>query len=856
MTFKALFIVTLLSTTGPIAWGAAGQEQPGSEAAAPSASAPSASAPNASIAPGLSIQPAGASAKGALRLVGPDARQQLAVSLQLNTGGVRDVTRSVTYSVKPEGVIKIDATGFALPVADGTATVTARTPDGQAASRRVAVERFNDIIPVHFVNDVVPVFTKAGCNSGGCHGKSGGQNGFRLSLLGFEPQEDFLHLVKESRGRRLFVAAPEHSLLLTKATGEVPHGGGKRLEVGSDDYRTIARWIAQGTPYGKETDPRVARIEVFPKDRTMPLGGTQQLVVTAHYTDGSTHDATRSAMYETNDKEMGEIDTTGHLTVNQQPGNVNVMVRYQGQVGVLQATLPLGAPVDNLPAAKNYVDELIFKKLKQVGMPPSELCDDPTFVRRVTLDIAGRLPTPEETTAFLADSHAGKRDKLIDRLLESPGYADFFANKWSALLRNKRVNPADVRGNYAFHAWVRESLQSNKPYDQFVREVVSASGDMAANPAAIWYRQANTPTLQLEDTAQLFLGTRLQCAQCHHHPYDRWSQRDYYSMSAFFSTVTRKPGSKMGEEVIFARHDRSFGVNKKDGKEVPVAGLGGEPMDIPADQDPRMALSDWMARPDNKFFAPSLVNRYWKHFFGRGLVDPEDDMRETNPATHPELLDALAKDFVASKFDLKHLVRTIARSSTYQLSALPNRYNGPDRHHFSRFYPRRLNAEVLLDAVDQVTKSGTTFTNLPAGTRAVQLPDNSFNAESYFLTVFGRPESSSACECERSADASLAQSLHLFNGADIQGKLSSDAGRAAALTAEKERSDEERVRELYLWAYARQPDAEELKLAVAHLARVPNDKDGKPLASEAARRQAFEDVLWALINTKEFLFNH
>jgi hypothetical protein len=835
MTRNALLIVTLFATFGLIA------------APAPASGAET---------PALSIQPVPADAAGALRLTGRDARQQLSVGLPLETGDVRDVTRAVTYAVEPAGIVQVDAGGFVIPLADGTATVTARTTDGRSATRRITVERFGEILPVHFVNDVVPIFTKAGCNGGGCHGKSGGQNGFRLSLLGFEPQEDYLHLVKESRGRRLFVAAPERSLLLTKATGEVPHGGGKRLERGSDDYRTIARWIAQGTPYGKETDPRVARIEVSPTDRTLPLGGSQQLVVTAHYTDGSTHDVTRGAVYETNDKEMGTIDGTGHLAVNQQPGTVNVMVRYQGQVGVFQATLPLGAPVDSLPPAKNYVDELVFKKLKQVGMPPSEVCDDPTFVRRVTLDIAGRLPTPAETTAFLADADPAKRDRLIDRLLDSPDYADYFANKWSALLRNKRVNPTDVRGNYAFHDWVRESLRANKPYDQFVREVVAASGDMATNPAAVWYRQANTPTLQLEDTAQLFLGTRLQCAQCHHHPYDRWSQRDYFGMAAFFSTVTRKPGSRMGEEVIFARHSVPSGINKKDGKPVPATGLGSEPTDVSADEDPRQALVDWMARPDNRFFAPSLANRYWKHFFGRGLVDPEDDMRETNPATNPELLDALAKDFVASRFDLKHLVRTITRSSTYQLSAIPNRYNGRDRHHFSRFYPRRLNAEVLLDAVDQVTRSRTDFASLPPGTRAVQLPDNSFNAQSYFLTVFGRPESSSACECERSADASLAQSLHLFNGADIQAKLSSNEGRAAALTNEKERSDEDRVRELYLWAYARQPDAEELKLAVEHLARTPRDKDGNPLPPDAARRQAYEDVVWALINTKEFLFNH
>jgi hypothetical protein len=735
--------------------------------------------------------------------------------------------------------------------------VTAKSPDGASASVRFVVEHFNDTIPVNFVNEVMPVFTKAGCNGGGCHGKSGGQNGFRLSLLGFEPTEDYTHLVHEARARRLNVASPERSLLLTKAVNEIPHGGGKRLDPASDDYRTIVRWIAQGMPYGKDTDPRVARIEVFPKARTLPMGGNQQLVVTAHYTDGSTRDATRGAVFESNDKELAGVEPTGWLSATHKPGMLNVMVRYQGQVGVFQATLPLGAPVDTLPPAKNFVDELVFKQLKQVGMPPSELADDATFIRRVTLDVAGRLPTPAEVTAFVGDQDAAKRDKLIDRLVDSGDYADYFANKWSALLRNKRETTASARGNYAFHAWIRDSLYRNKPFDQFVREVIGASGDMAANPPVAWYRGAKTTTIQLEDTAQLFLGTRLQCAQCHHHPYEKWSQRDYYGMAAFFSTVQRQPSSRPGDLLVFAKRAQPAAVNKKNGQPVPPTALGAEPLALSADQDPRQALAEWMAKPDNRFFAASLVNRYWKHFFGRGLVDPEDDIRETNPATNPELLDALAKDFVASRFDLKHLVRTICKSSTYQLASTPNRYNGADRQSFSRYYPRRLQAEVLLDAVNQVTGSKTAFASLPPTVRAVQLPDNSFNAESYFLTVFGRPESSSACECERSTDASLAQSLHLFNSADVQAKLTADTGRAASLVSEKDaRPDEEKVRELYLWAFARQPDADELKLASQHLARERKGPDGKPLAPVAAKRQGYEDLLWALVNTKEFLFNH
>jgi hypothetical protein len=400
-------------------------------------------------------------------------------------------------------------------------------------------------------------------------------------------------------------------------------------------------------------------------------------------------------------------------------------------------------------------------------------------------------------------------------------------------------------------------MYRNKPFDQFAREIIAASGDSTTNPPVAWYRGAKTTQIQVEDTAQLFLGTRLQCAQCHHHPYEKWSQRDYYSMAAFFSTVQQVPSERPGEMIVFAKRGLATAVNKKDQKPVPPAALGAEPAKLTPDQDPRQALADWMASPDNKFFSPSLVNRYWKHFFGRGLVDPEDDIRETNPATNPELLDALAKDFVVSKFDLKHVVRTICKSSTYQLSSTPNRYNAADKQSFSRYYPRRLAAEVLLDAVNDVTKANQAFTNLPARTRAVQLPDNSFNAESYFLTVFGRPESSSACECERSTDASLAQSLHLFNSGDVQTKLTADTGRAATLAGEKDaRPDEAKVRELYVWAFARQPDTEELKLANEYIVKERKAADGKPLATPAGKRQGYEDLVWALINTKEFLFNH
>ena len=809
-----------------------------------------------------------------------DAHQQVVAT----GAGDLDVTRAVTWSVEPSGVARVDGSGRVTPVADGAAALVARMAAGTEARIPVVVAGANRSPPIHFANQIVPIFTKYGCNGGGCHGKAAGQNGFRLSLLGFEPEEDYDHLVREARGRRLFPAAPERSLLLTKGTAQLPHGGGRRLEPGSDDYRLLVRWIGQGMPPGAVDAPSVARLEVYPAERILPLDGQQQLVVTAHYTDGSTGDVTRSALYEANDKDMAATDALGRVKVFNQPGVVAVMVRYQGKVAVFRATVPLGVQVATLPPSRTFVDDLVFSELQKVGLPPSEVADDATFLRRVTLDIAGRLPSESELEAFLEDSRrrrgamlfpasdrpapepteatAAAREAVIERLLAGGDYADYFANKWSALLRNRRTDPRQARGTLAFHGWIRDSLLHNKPYDQFVREIVSASGDMNRNPPVAWFRQVRTPQVQLEDAAQLFLGQRLQCAQCHHHPYERWSQADYWSFGAFFSRVAYRPGMRPGEETLVHRRGEPKTTNKKTGQPVSPAGLGESIAGLSPDEDPRHLLADWMTGPTNRFFARALVNRYWKQFFVRGLVDPEDDLRDTYPATHPELLDALAAHFVAGGYDLKELVRTLTRSTAYQLSAVPNAHNTRDRHHFSRFYPRRLPAEVLYDSLNRLVGAEARFEGLPPGTRAVCLPDNSFNAGSYFLTVFGRPDSASACECERSMEASLSQSLHLINAKDLQERLAGDGGRAAMLARQDPAGDPGSVQALYRLAYARDPHSEELKIALDHLGKrtPPPGTDATFEEAEAgrlqARREAYEDTLWALLNTKEFLFNH
>ena len=710
--------------------------------------------------------------------------------------------------------------------------------------------------PLSFVNDVQPILTKAGCNAGACHAKAiTGQRGFRLSVLGYEPEEDYEAIVKQGKGRRVFPPAPEESLLVTKGAAIVPHTGGKKIEPGSPAYQTLVRWIAEGMNYASADEPKVARIDVQPGRQTMKVKTSQQLKVTAHFSDGSTRDVTSLALYEPNDKAMAETSESGLVKVLDIPGNVAVMVRYAGLVSVCSVSIPLGAPVAQVPPSKNYIDDFVFNNLKQIGVPPSPICDDGTFIRRVTLDIAGRLPTPAETEAFLADKNAEKRDRLIDSLVGSSDYADYFANKWTSLLKNKRDDNADITANFAFHAWMRDNLLANTPYDQIVRQILASTGTIVSNPPVAWYKRVKEPTTQLEDVAQLFLGVRMQCAQCHHHPFEKWSQAEYYQLAAFFSQVGRKPTAVAGEDLIFHKRGVAQAEHRKTHVMLKPAGLGEPPLDIAPDDDPRLKLVDWMAEKSNPFFAKALVNRYWKHFFKRGLVEPEDDLRDSNPPTNPELLDALAKQFVESKYDLKAIVRTIAQSHTYQLSALPNEYNAVDRQAYSHYYPKRLTAEVLLDSIDQVTGAKSDFADLPPGTRAVSLPDNSYNRASPFLKVFGRPEATSVCECERVQSASLAQSLHLMNAPDIKAKLTAPGGRAEAC-AKPGAADPQSIRDTYVAAFSRQPTAEEVKIAEAHVAYPRAGADGKPLDPQRSKRTGYEDLLWALLNTKEFLYNH
>jgi hypothetical protein len=791
-------------------------------------------------------------------LNGSDDAAQLVVTGTLADGRLVDLTHVARYAVANATAV-VGTTGRVQPKANGAGEIAVSFG---AHTARLPVEARNvgENLPLNFTNQVVPVFTRLGCNSGGCHGKIAGQNGFRLSLLGFEPDLDYMTLVKEGRGRRLFPANPDASLFLTKATGRSPHGGGKKMEPDSDEYKVVRRWIAAGMPWGQDTDPKVTRISVFPEHRILSRGTTQQIAAYAHYSDGTVEDITRRAQYESNDGEIAAVTEGGQVRTLQLSGEAAIMTRFQGVVTVTRITVPLGVPT---PAwqfpEQTVVDRHTAKKWRELGLVPSELCTDEQFIRRASLDITGTLPTPPQVAAFVADQDAKKREKLVDRLLETPEYAYFFANKWADILRVKRRGEqARAHGTFAFHEWIRTSVAADTPYSDFVRGIITATGDERRNPAVVWYKELTTPENFVDDVGQVFLGQRLACANCHHHPYEKWSQDDYWGLAAFFGRVGRKelrlPSANPNNndnrtQVIFTR--AAGGVtNKRTNKAAEIRPLDGQPVE-PGEADPREKLADWMTAKNNPFFARAVANRYWAHFFGRGIVDPLDDMRVTNPPSNPELLDALAKDLTDNNYSLKALVRTICKSRTYQLSSSPNDFNKNDKQAYARFYPRRVPAEVLLDAVNQVTDSPAGFNGLPrdrnAPGRAIMLPDESFT--SYFLDVFGRPQRISACECERVNEANLAQALHLLNSDEIQGKLTRAGGRAATLAADP-RPDEQKLTELFRWVFARTPTREDMTAALGHI----REMEGKH-AGPAGKRIAYENILWALLNTKEFVFN-
>jgi hypothetical protein len=781
---------------------------------------------------------------GQSTLVGQRATRQLIASATDADGSVRDLTRALTWSSLDPGVATVSPKGQVIPVGNGKATIVARGGSVDVAAT-VEVSGMDRATPVSFRNDVIPSFSQASCNTGACHGTPTGKGGFRLSLRGYLPDQDYMTLTREAGGRRINVLASESSLLLKKPLGEVAHEGGLKLLRNSKSYEYLRDWMNEGA----RDDPgatAAVRLEILPGARVLNAPSkTQQAVVIAHYADGSSRDVTPICYYNSSNPEIAEVDADGYITFKNR-GEVAVIAHYLDLVANVRLTYLVEVPgfkVAEVPQ-DNTIDRTVFAKLNRMRISPSEPCTDAEFIRRATLDALGILPTPDEVKAFLADTTPDRRTKLVDKLLARPEFADFWTLKFADILRaNGRL--IETKGTHAFNRWIKSNLQRNVPLDQFVRDLLTANGSTLRNPAANYYRISRDPENSTETTAQLFLGVRIQCAKCHNHPFERWTQDDYYGFAAFFSRIKRKPGTLPEDEVIYAVNSGEV-RQPRTGKTMKPKALGGPTYDDAGSPDPntadrRQKLAEWLTGPQNPFFARSLVNRIWFHLMGRGVVEPVDDFRDSNPASNDELLDGLTADFIKGGFNLKALVRSILVSRTYQLSSKANEFNAADSLYFSHAATRLLPAEVLLDAISTVTGTTTPFAGLPSGTRATQIPDGKM--ENPFLKTFGRPARELACECERESDSNLSQALQLIGGATVNGKLRDDNGRMARLAREKI-SNEEVARELYLVALARDPNATETAAAVKHLTTATD------------RRQAVEDLGWVLINSKEFLFRH
>lgn len=766
-----------------------------------------------------------------------------------------DVTREVTYSSTEPRIARVTESGVVRPVGDGQTTIVAQLGLLRVETI-VTVQQATVALPLDFEYRVQPILTAYSCNSGACHGKQRGQNGFQLSLLGFDADFDYQALVMEGRGRRIFPAAPERSLMLLKASGSVPHGGGTRLDDTGDDYRLIQRWIAAGMPRSTPETPTIERVTIYPDNRVMRFEESQQLAVTAHYSDGTRRDVTAHASFQSNESPIAAVDPNGLIHTSTIAGEASIMARYMSQIAIHDVSIPYEGQVDESVYAAlprhNFIDDLMWQKLQRLQLTPSEAAPDHVFLRRVYVDVIGRLPTSDESRTFLADDTPDKRLRLIDTLLESPEYADHWANKWVDLLR---PNPyrVGIKAVLNFDAWIRDSFRKNKPYDQFVRELVSAQGSTWRNGAATLFRDRRAADELSTMVSQLFLGIRLECAKCHHHPFEAWAQDDFYGFAAYFSRIGRKgtglsPPISGSEEIVFTA-DKGSVTHPLTGKVMEPSPLFGEaPLpatgsaETPSDVDPREVLADWITSPENPFFEQVMANRVWADLMGRGLVDPVDDLRATNPPTNAALLQALGADFREHGYDLKHLIRTIALSYAYGLSSLPNERNTGDTRYYSRYLRQRLRAEVLLDSVCGVTGVGERFQAMPPDSRANQLWTH--RIDSLFLDTFGRPDRNQDPPSERTTDASVVQALHLMNSPALHKKVTDDAGRAAQLAA-SDRPVEEIVEELYLSIYCRYPDPEEMDLARSLFE-----------TQEVSRRQATEDLMWALLNTPEFVFKN
>ena len=798
---------------------------------------------------GVSVSPVEA------KLVRNFEQVQLVVTAKNADGSITDrsgdLTNSASFVSSAPNIVSVNSQGRLLAKANGQATIKV-TAGGATHDVPVTVSGVVDQPQPEFLRDIEPILGKTGCNMGPCHAVQHGQAGFKLSVFGFDPDADRNAIVRDRQQRRLNAVDPEQSLFLLKPTMLIPHGGGKRLAPGSVEHQTLVAWIKAGAPAPTKDALKVTGIEVFPKQRVGQIGLKQQLRVEATYSDGSKRDVTGLARFDSMDDGMLAVTNDGFVTTSS-AGQASVMARFEGQATICMFVIPyrqdfqLAGWTNN-----NFVDEHASQKFKELGIEPSTLCDDATFIRRVFLDATGTLPTVDQTKKFLASAEPKKREQLIDELLGLTGdsardihndnYAANWTLKWADLLRNSSNGRNADQGMWAMHNWLKDSFRTNKPLDGFVRELVMGKGSIYMNGPANYFRVFNNSSDLAEATAQIFLGVRLECAKCHHHPFEKYGQEDYYAFSAFFSRVTNKGSEEFGlfgrEQVVIVRSTGEVS-HPKTGKRLAPTPLDGPSVDHPLDR--RIGLADWLVSKDNKLFANNIANRYVRYLLGRGLVEPVDDLRSTNPPTNPALLDVLAKHFVDSGFNLKQLLRAIMVSRLYQLDSQPTANNAADLRFYSHYFVKRISAEPLLDAIDQVTDSRTKHNNLPLGTRAIELPDAEY--PNYFLNTFAKPRRVSVCECERAPDENLTQALHTLNGDTLASKLSDKKGRITRLLTAKTPADDI-INELYLAALCRMPRPEEVTAAHEIVSQAGSPQEG------------YEDVLWALMNSKYFLFVH
>jgi hypothetical protein len=765
--------------------------------------------------------------------------QSLIVQATYADGITRDVTAEANMKLSDPSLAKLDQ-NVLHPAADGSGEVTVEF-GGKAVSLPLVVKDATAERPISFKLDVMPVFMKSGCNMGSCHGAARGKDGFRLSLFGFDPDGDYDRLTREISGRRINLARPHESLLLTKAIGDVPHTGGKRFEADSHYTKTIIRWLESGAPKDSGEVPAVASVEIYPPGAVLDgKDTTQQVNVRAKYSDGTDRDVTNLAYFMTNNDNSAAIGQDGVVTASER-GEAFLTARFETHtVGTHFIVLPKGLQFTwkEIPE-NNYVDTLMNDKFKKLRMQPSELCTDEEFLRRATLDITGVLPTLEEYETFMQSSDPDKRAKLVDELLGRKAFVELWVMKWAELLQIRTTQQISYKSMLRYYNWLQEKLASNMPMDQMVRELLGSNGGTFANAATNYY-QNETDTLKVaENVAQVFMGMRIQCAQCHNHPFDRWTMDDYYSFAAFFSQIGRKKGEDPREIIVF--NSGGGEVRHPVGNRVMQPKfLGGDVPDVQG-KDRRQVMVAWLASPDNPYFAKNLANIVWGHFFGRGLIDQVDDVRVTNPAVNPELLDALGEKFTDYEYDFRKLVRDICTSRTYQLSTETNETNASDTRNFSHASLRRIRAEVMLDAISQVTETKNKFPGLPLGARAVQIANG--NTSTYFLTAFGRAKRETVCSCEVSIEPNLSQALHLLNGDTVNSKIVQ--GKLVQTRLDEKKTPPEIVEELYIRCLSRKPTATELESLNTMLA-----------AEGANTQQVLEDVFWGLLNSSEFMFNH